>query len=405
MRSPFHSEPEAFRFLLLLILGLLPIVLAAVLGPTWLALAVFAVVLGALWMRMSQLRMRKRRSLDLPLKSAPAHLGPAAERRILVVANDTLSEKALLSEVARLASAPRTHVLLLAPALISRGARVTGAVDRPLDQARVRLAAALDRVGHNLGVAGEISEADPLEAIEDAFATFAADEVIISTRGERARSGLEPWLAGLVRERFAVPVRHLVFEPGGGAQEPDNDAEARYQQEFDEAVNGKGKVVLEALAGLGIVAALMMSMVALVKSGQRTELGAQPAAALQPSGAVASISEASLAAAKVVDLSVIPEYKLGPDGKKHDAFTKTEFAVKVGQPLKLRIDNTDTQPHSITSPEVNVSITAMPGTHTYTLIVTKPGKYQWFCVYPCDSGGNGWAMKHPGYMSGYIIAT
>jgi plastocyanin len=397
VRSPFHSEPEAFRFLLLVILGLLPIVLAAALGPTWLALAVFGVVLGALWMRISQLRMRKRRSLELPLKSAPAHLGPAAERRILVVANDTLSEQALLGEVARLASAPRTHVLLLAPALISRGARVTGAVDRPLDQARVRLAAALDRVGHNPGVAGEISEGDPLEAIEDAFATFAADEVIISTRGERARNGLEPWLAGLARERFAVPVRHLVFDPGGGAQEPDNDAEARYQQEFDEAVTGKRKVVLEALAGLGIVAALMMSMVALVNSGQRTELGAQPAAA--------SISEASLAAAKMVDLSVIPEYKLGPDGKKHDAFTKTEFAVKVGQPLKLRIDNTDTQPHSITAPEANVSITTMPGTHTYTLIVTKPGKYQWFCVYPCDSGGNGWAMKHPGYMSGYITAT
>jgi plastocyanin len=397
VRSPFHSEPEAFRSLLLVILGLLPIVLAAVLGPTWLALAVFGVVLGVLWMRISQLRMRKRHSLELPLKSAPAHLGPAAERRILVVANDTLSEQALLSEVARLASAPRTHVLLLAPALISRGARVTGAVDRPLDQARVRLAAALDRVGHDLGVAGEISEADPLEAIEDVFATFAADEVIISTRGERARSGLEPWLAGLVRKRFAVPVRHLVFEPGGGAQEPDNDAEARYQQEFDEAVNGKGKVVLEALAGFGIVAALMMSMVALVNSGHRTQLGTQPAAA--------SISEASLAAAKVLDLSVIPEYKLGPDGKKHDAFTKTEFAVKVGQPLKLRVDNTDTQPHSITAPEANVSITTMPGTHTYTLIVTKPGRYQWFCVYPCDSGGNGWAMKHPGYMSGYITAT
>jgi hypothetical protein len=217
VRSPFHSEQEAFRFLLLLIAALLPIVLAAALGPTWLALAVLAVIGGALALRMAQLRMRKRRSRELPLKSAPAHLGPAAERRVLVVANDTLSEEALLSEVKRLASAPRTHVLLLAPALISPGARLTGAIDRPLDQARVRLEAALDRIGHDFDVTGEISEADPLEAIEDTFATFAADEVIVSTRRERAGSGLEPRLAGLVRERFAVPVRDLVFEPGAGA--------------------------------------------------------------------------------------------------------------------------------------------------------------------------------------------
>jgi hypothetical protein len=70
-------------------------------------------------------------------------------------------------------------MLLLVPALISPGARLTGAVDSLLDQARVRLKTALDRVGHErVGhervVAGEISEADPLEAIEDTFAAFRA---------------------------------------------------------------------------------------------------------------------------------------------------------------------------------------------------------------------------------------
>jgi len=186
---------------------------------------------------------------------------------------------------------------------------------------------------------------------------------------------------------------------------PDEETEARDQREFDEAVNRTGKVVLEWLAGLGVLAAVLMSMVALVQSGQKVEVAAPPPAALQQTSAVASLSEASVSAAKVIDLSVIPESKVGPDGKKHDAFTKTEFAVKAGQPLKLRIDNTDSQPHSITSPLANVSITAMPGTHTYVLVVGKPGKYLWFCAYPCDSDANGWAMKNPGYMSGYITAT
>jgi len=391
VRSPFHSEQEAFRFVLLVILALLPIALAAVLGPTWLAPVVLAVILGAVAVRVAQLRMRKLRGLELPVKMAPPHLGSAAERRVLVVANDTLSEEALLSEVERLASVPRTHVLLLVPALISPGARLTGAVDSLLDQARVRLKTALDSVGHDLVVAGEISEADPLEAIEDTFATFAPDEVIVATRWEPAASGLEPRLAGLVRDRFAVPVRHLVFEPGSAAQEPDKDTEARYRHEFGEAA--ARKFGLKALAGVGILAAVLMSTVALVQSSERQEARAASQAAAQ--------AAALPPVAKVVDLSVIAEYKPGPEGEKHDAFTTTEFAVQAGQPQELRIDNTDTVPHSITAPEAGINIIVTPGTHTYTLLVKHPGSYRWYCTFVCDE----WAMQHPGYMAGSISVS
>jgi len=392
VRSPFHSEQEAFRFLLLLILGLLPVVLAAALGPTWLALAVLAVVLVILAARVAQLRMRKLRGLALPVKMAPPHMGSAAERRVLVVANDTLGEEALLREVERLACVPDTHLLLLVPALISPGARLTGAIDGLLDQARVRLKTALDRVGHGLVVAGEISEADPLQAIEDTFAIFAPDEVIVSTRSERAASGLEPRLAGLVRERFAVPVRHLVFEPGSAAQEPNRDTEARYRHEFGDAA--ARKFGLKALAGAGILAAVLMSMVALVQSSERDEARAASQAAAEQIAALPPV-------AKMVVLKVIPEGKRGPEGEKHDEFTTTEFVVRAGQPQELRIDNTDEVPHSITAPEAGVNIVVMPGTHTYTLLVKQPGRFLWFCTFRCDE----WAMQHPGYMSGYITVS
>ena len=154
MRSPFHSEGEAFRFVVLLIVALVPVVLAAALGPTWLALLLLAVVLGGVAARAAQMRMRKLRGLELPVKMAPPHVGSAAERRVLVVANDTLSEEGLLSEVKRLASVPGTRVLLLVPAPISPGARLTGAVDNVLDDLRVRLKTALDRVGHEPDVCG-----------------------------------------------------------------------------------------------------------------------------------------------------------------------------------------------------------------------------------------------------------
>lgn len=388
MRSPFHSEQEAFRFVLLVIVAVLPVVLAAVLGPAWLALVVLAVVLVVLALRVAQLRMRKLRGLQLPVKMAPPHMGSAAERRVLIVANDTLGEEALLSEVERLASVPDTHLLLLVPALISPGVRLTGAIDGLLDHARARLKTALDRVARGLLVAGEISEADPLEAIEDTFATFAPDEVIVCTRAEHAASGLEPRLAGLVRERFAVPVRHLVFEPGSAAQEPDADTEARYRHEFGDVA--ARKFGLKALAGAGILAAVLMSMVALVQSSEREEARAASQAAEQ---------EAALPpVAKLVVLKIIAEYKRGPEGEKHDAFTTTDFAVRAGQPQQLRIDNTDSVPHSITSPEAGVNIVVTPGTHTYTLLVRHPGSFLWFCTFVCDE----WAMEHPGYMSGYI---
>jgi len=71
---------------------------------------------------------------------------------------------------------------------------------------------------------------------------------------------------------------------------PDEETEARDQREFDEAVNRTGKVVLEWLAGLGVLAAVLMSMVALVQSGQKVEVAAPPPAALQQTSAVASLS-------------------------------------------------------------------------------------------------------------------
>ncbi len=179
------------------------------------------------------------------------------------------------------------------------------------------------------------------------------------------------------------------------------------QERFDEAVNRKGKVVLQVLAGAGVLAALLMSMVALVQSGEQHEATASarvtPAAATTAAGAAQPTAPA--ASAKAVALKIIGSYKKGPDGKMHDAFTQTEFAVKVGQPLKLQIDNTDDVPHSINAPVAGVNIIAQPGVHTYTLLVNKAGKFEWNCMLPCDTDANGWAMQNPGFMSGYITAT
>jgi plastocyanin len=392
MRSPFQSERDAFHSVVLLILALVPVMLAATLGPTWLAVALLAVVIAGLAVRASQLHVRKLRGQVLPVKMAPAHLGTPAERRVLVVASDTLAEDALIGEVERLASLPDTHVFLLVPAPISRGARLTGAVDGALRQARAALDSALDRAGRMTPLAGDVSPASPLRAIEDAFTTFVPDEVIVATRWEATPSGLEPRLAGLVRERFAVPVRHLVFDPGSGAREPNEIVETGYRYRSGQAAAARfGRT---ALAGTAIIGALAISLVAFVHSSESKEAHAASQLAAEQAAATPK-------AAEVVAMSIVPEYKPGPEGEKHDAFTQTDFTLNPGRPQTLRIDNTDTVPHSITAPGAGVNIVIKPGTHTYTLLVSKPGRYLWFCIFPCDE----WAMEHPGYMSGYINVT
>ncbi len=189
------------------------------------------------------------------------------------------------------------------------------------------------------------------------------------------------------------------------APEPTHEQEVHDQAEFDENVARDGKLVLGWLGGIGVVAALVMSIVAVAQSGQAhtvTVTNGMMASAL-PAGA-ATTAIASLPT-RTISLKIIPESKPGLDGAKHDYLTQTEFAVKVGQKLELKIDNTDEGEHSITSPQIGVNIVIKPGVHIYELVVKENGRFSWFCVIPCDSNANGWAMQHAGFMSGYITAT
>ncbi len=173
------------------------------------------------------------------------------------------------------------------------------------------------------------------------------------------------------------------------------------QEQFDAAVNRDGKIILQILGGVAIVAALVMSTVALVVSSGKSNTTAMTMPGASPP--VAAVPSAT--PAPTIRLSVAGENKKGPDGKMHDSFTKTDFAVKVGQPTRLRINNTDSSAHSITAPSTGVSITVRPGLHTYTMVAKTAGRFEWICVIPCDGPAHGWAMTHPGYMAGYITAT
>ena len=96
--------------------------------------------------------------------------------------------------------------------------------------------------------------------------------------------------------------------------------------------------------------------------------------------------------------------KKGRDGKWHDAFLPANFKVKAGAKVIVTVKNYDDMPHTFTSPRLHVNRVIKKGsekkasTTRFSFKVKKAGKYLWWCALPCDP----WAMKHTGYMRGYV---
>ncbi len=206
--NPLRSEAEAFQFLIAAIAYFAAIVVASVLGGAWAGVAVFAVLTvgGVAWFLV------RNRHVDRRDPVGPVRSGGDV-RRVLVVANETLAGRRLQDEIRRATSAGPARVLVLSPALNSPLRHLVSDEDGARASAEVRLArslAALESAG--IEATGTVSDADPLQAIEDALHTFGADEIIISTHPEGRSNWLERGVVRKARERFEVPITHVVVD-------------------------------------------------------------------------------------------------------------------------------------------------------------------------------------------------
>ena len=130
-------------------------------------------------------------------------------RRYLVVANQTLGGAQLLQMLRHLAEHPATfHVLV--PATPPSDHLWTEAEARGI--ARSRLETALDRF-RTIGaeeVTGEVGDARPMQAIDDALAREHFDEIVLSTLPPRLSRWLKLDLIHRVRSTYGLPVRHVI---------------------------------------------------------------------------------------------------------------------------------------------------------------------------------------------------
>lgn len=206
MESPFRSEAAAFRFLLLTIGAFALIVLASaastILGfLTFLALSAAAAAM--------YLRQRKRAPEAAPV----GQLAGSGERRVLVVANETVAGEELLSTISTLALTQPTQFHVVCPALNSRLKTYTSDEDPARAAAQERLDATLARL-QSVGIeaSGVVGDGDPLVAIDDAVRTFGPNEIVISTHPVGRSNWLERGVVESVRARFDVPVTHVVVD-------------------------------------------------------------------------------------------------------------------------------------------------------------------------------------------------
>jgi len=216
VRNPFRTEEEAFRFVWLTIVYFALIVIGAVINK-WLGLAVFIVETAVLaWWIVTRGR-RERPVLQAP----PPH--PRGERRILVVANETVEGSELLREICRKAEGVNGRVLVVVPALNSPLKHWVSDEDGAREAAQGRLDRSLAAMrGMHVDAEGEIGDADPLQAIEDSIRVFAPDELVISTHPPERSHWLERGIVESARERFALPVTHVVVHGADQAEETED---------------------------------------------------------------------------------------------------------------------------------------------------------------------------------------
>ena len=207
MINPLRSEAEAFRFLIASIVYFGAIVVASVAGGTWVGLGVFVALTAGVLGWWAQARRDER-----PQKTAPRPHA-AGERRILVIANETVGGHTLRSAILERSLDVREEVLVVTPALnspirhwVSDDDDARAAAQRRLETSLAQLAEA------GVDARGEIGDGDPLQAMEDALRTFGADEIIISTHPEGRSNWLERGVVEHARERFSVPITHVVVD-------------------------------------------------------------------------------------------------------------------------------------------------------------------------------------------------
>jgi len=99
----------------------------------------------------------------------------------------------------------------VAPALNSKIRFLASDPDPAIRRAEEVAAETAERLGEaGIDAAGDTGESDPVQAVQDALATFRAEEIVICIHREGKKNWLEEGVVDEIRERFPDrQVRHV----------------------------------------------------------------------------------------------------------------------------------------------------------------------------------------------------
>ena len=130
-----------------------------------------------------------------------------------MIANETVGGGTLRNTIRERSAGSRAEVLVVSPALNSPLKHWVSDEDDARAAAQQRLDTSLAQLAEaGVEARGEVGDGDPLQAMEDALRTFGADEIIISTHPQGRSNWLERGVVEKARERFPVPITHVVVD-------------------------------------------------------------------------------------------------------------------------------------------------------------------------------------------------
>lgn len=136
-----------------------------------------------------------------------------AQRRIVVIANETCVGRNLFEEVRERRGTEDSEVILIAPALTSRLRYWLSDEDGGIAEAEARAAESAERCGAaGIPVRAYVGDPDPLQALDDAVRLYQPDEVLVATHPPDRANWLEEGFASQARARFALPITHVVVD-------------------------------------------------------------------------------------------------------------------------------------------------------------------------------------------------
>lgn len=133
-------------------------------------------------------------------------------KKILALVSEAIDAAALRSALGD-DDLEGAEVLVIAPALQSKRRFLLADPDPAIERAEAVQTETAERLDdEGIDAVGDTGDSDPMLAIQDALATFEADEIVLFTHAGGQRNFLEEGLVDEATERFTPPVRHLVVE-------------------------------------------------------------------------------------------------------------------------------------------------------------------------------------------------